>query len=471
MTRCNVFTLNWEKDKRYRHGLKWYAYGHDYPIICPVGQIPSFQLPLENDDHVTAFYVTNLQTGVKTDIIQQLVTFGIGIHNRSEGFQLEYNSIFPISGFESTYYELEMIQGDTTWYSEVLQFVNVWELDRMIKIEYSNAEKLCYDGGAMYYENGFKNWVYIDSTIAKPERKIQERVKEVNGRIFPLQQVTWKEHRFTSHFPEFLIDALSLITLHDFVTIKHEGKEFNVSRFLSTIEWEDRGDIAVFDASFRTDTVISNNGRAIAPQIALSQYCVTPNYSAKNVIQKNGTIWDNGFGFINGDFAVVLEFFNSQIYRLYKRENDNWTLVPLNQNGIIVRVISTNQFWFSYGFILQQPKILSFDETAPDTYTVKARTIPNIYNRVVVRRTDSSEVVIHAGILPDPNGFITHSFNLENVVEVSVQPYSDVEGCDNFQPSDWFVKEITGGISVMGINSTFTVTPELPATAPLTPTP
>ena len=472
MTRANVFSLNWEQSKRYRHGLKWYA-ANDFPILCPIGQIPSFQLPISSADPITAFKIININSGDERDLLNELQGLGLVIRERDEGYQIEYNSVFAIAGFESSYYELQIERGDEIWYSEIVQFVNVWELENMIRVEFSNNEKLCYDGGAIYYDNGYRNWIYICADIAKPIRQYQERVKEVQGRIMPLQQITWKEFRFSTQFPEFLVDAFAIIPLHDFITIQNEARAFNVSRFLVSDEWDDLADVSVVDVEFRTDTVISNNGRAIDPQI--ENCCIPPNYIAEFVITRDSPSFVAGLQIPNR-FAIVDEFNDGRIHRLYKSiAGLAWELVPVSTGQFVVIGEGVNKdYWFGYGALLQQPRIISFDEIAVDSYEVTARTFPNTYNRLVIQRTDSSEVVVNSALLSNQNGLIEYSFDLENVLSISVQPFTLIDGCNNFQPSPFFQKELTGGISVMEINSTFEVCPALPPEiapplSPLTP--
>lgn len=85
-----------------------------------------------------------------------------------------------------------------------------------IKLEWSNS---C-DLGGIYYQSGFSNKLYFDTNIGNPsyEEEIEEQYNGDGVLIATFQRLV-KNYNFQVYAPEYIIDALKLMQLHDTITI------------------------------------------------------------------------------------------------------------------------------------------------------------------------------------------------------------------------------------------------------------
>ena len=90
-----------------------------------------------------------------------------------------------------------------------------------VKIEYSNSVDL----GDIMYHNSFRNRIYIDADVSKPEYEIEEDgIEDADGEFDPTLQKWAKKYTLTFYAQEFLVDALTLMAIHDqiYVTLKND---------------------------------------------------------------------------------------------------------------------------------------------------------------------------------------------------------------------------------------------------------
>lgn len=261
--------LPWYSDLKYQnHRLKYYAYGQIFRLQVEQNQIPPFQFvrPGISGADIFTFTLTEINTGAVTDVTSAVKSAGLNIVTDVAGnYDLiiyPSKSILPTSLLPYGLYYCTMTDTNgSTWYSEV--FAMVQSLAGMVRIEYSHDGDFCYAGGHIDYGNNFKNYVNLKTVLGKPSYEYQEEVEERNGYNFPIQQISYKLFRFEFKAPEYLIDALRVIRMHDFVKVIWEGVEYQVDEFLMEPEWMEWGDIANVVCEFKTDTVVSVNGRGV----------------------------------------------------------------------------------------------------------------------------------------------------------------------------------------------------------------
>ena len=117
------------------------------------------------------------------------------------------------------------------------------------------------DAGAIVYETpDFKNVLYLDAEIAKPEYTFEEEGENRDGYFFPSKMISAKRYKFNFFASEYLLDVMRFIRMADFAEIEYHGQRYSLDTFLITPEWEDNGDVAAVEAVFDTATVAKKIG-------------------------------------------------------------------------------------------------------------------------------------------------------------------------------------------------------------------
>lgn len=172
-------------------------------------------------------------------------------------------SDIDLSLSSGVYYML-MSDGIQTWYSEM--FCIVQDINSYLKIEWWDNNNLVFDSGEIIYKHvvntitgetaEYRNVIYLDTDIGKPDYKFEEDGKERDGYFFAEKQLSEKVYRFTFVAPEYLCDAIRFIRLSDNVQIYKNGIDYIVDSFLADVAWQEQGDLAAVDVEFRTNTVV-----------------------------------------------------------------------------------------------------------------------------------------------------------------------------------------------------------------------
>ena len=72
------------------------------------------------------------------------------------------------------------------------------------------------DFGQIYYAGGYKNIFYYETEIGKPSYEVdQDSNENGNGVEVVLSQVRKKVYQFEVYVPEYMVDALVDMSLHD----------------------------------------------------------------------------------------------------------------------------------------------------------------------------------------------------------------------------------------------------------------
>lgn len=166
------------------------------------------------------------------------------------------------ASFQNGQYYAVMTDRTNTWYSEIFTVVN--DIAPCLKIEWWDLEDFVMDAGTIVYQlpggELFKNALYIQSEIAKPEYLFEEEGESRDGYFFPIKQISEKHYRFAFLASEYLLDVMRFIRMADFAQITKDGHVYKLDTFLITPEWEDNGDVAAVTAEFDTDTVAKKIG-------------------------------------------------------------------------------------------------------------------------------------------------------------------------------------------------------------------
>ena len=267
MNRFNNFSiLPFYSSLDEQNAYKWWVYGRVYPLFASANFLLPFQILFQSDENpfdvvvniwdkdrngYGSFYSYGLQTEVLDFGDYKAVVF--------DGKQLMQPNL-PIGQYFLTV-EIAFDEYSIDLYSEM--FTVVADMSPYLKIEWWDEQDLVFDAGRIIYkttDKRYKQFLYLDADIAKPEYIFEDESEERDGYTFPIKQISEKRYKFSFLASEYLLDVMRFIRMADFVQITYQGKTFLPDSFLITPEWEKEGDVAVVKAEFDTDTVVKKLG-------------------------------------------------------------------------------------------------------------------------------------------------------------------------------------------------------------------
>jgi len=260
----NLSVLPWYTSIEQQNARKWWVYGRIYPLFTQAMFLLPFQIIREHragtsiasfkilkaDGEEVADYTTQINNQIA---IKPFATLGYDV--------IVYRGDLPFTSafFNGQYYAV-MSDGTQIWYSEIFTVVN--DIEPYLKIEWWDVEDFVMDAGTIVYtEPKFKNVLYLDSDLAKPEYPFEEEGETRDGYFFPIKQISEKHYRFKFFASEYLLDVMRFIRMADYAQITYHGQTYKLDTFLITPEWEDNGDVASVEAEFDTATVAKKIGR------------------------------------------------------------------------------------------------------------------------------------------------------------------------------------------------------------------
>lgn len=267
----NLSVLPWYTSIDQQNARKWWVYGRVYPLFTPAGYLLPFQIlfPYISNPVINAciLYDANTNTIVDSSVAHKLTETGFSF----EQFQLlgytvgVYPGGVPVfTSMQNGQYYLRITVNNINYYSEIFTVVN--DITPYLKIEWWDVENFVMDAGVIAYKyaNGtqFKNVLYLQADIAKPEYTFDEEGENRDGYFFPTKQISEKKYRFAFYASEYLLDVMRFIRMADYAEITNAGQRYSLDTFLITPDWEDNGDVAAVEAEFNTATVAKKIGLA-----------------------------------------------------------------------------------------------------------------------------------------------------------------------------------------------------------------
>lgn len=260
----NLSVLPWYTSIEQQNARKWWIYNRVYPLFTPAMFMLPFQIIREHRDGVgISFFRIYTKDGALvgdyTNNIRDFITFK---QFAGRGYDvIVFPGQLPIfTQFENGQYYATLRDGYQTWYSEIFTVVN--DIEPYLKIQWYDTDDFVMDAGTIVYTNPtFKNVLYLDSSIAKPEYPFEEEGETRDGYFFPIKQISEKHYRFKFLASEYLLDVMRFIRMADYATIEYHGQTYKLDTFLITPDWEDNGDVAAVEAEFDTATVAKKIGR------------------------------------------------------------------------------------------------------------------------------------------------------------------------------------------------------------------
>lgn len=364
--------LKWYDSIDKQEHRKWYFYDTIPILPVEINQLPPFQLVRpKTGAQITRFDLVNFKTGVVTDVLSSVAAGGLQVlESSNKTYDIVYypatvRIASPI--FDQGGYYAVMSDGVNTWYSEVFTMKNY--LGDHIKIEWCHARDFDYPGGHIQYTssgygNGFKNYLWVDTDIAKPQYIYEREVVNRDGQVFPRKQIRKKQYRFDYIGPESLLDVISIIELHDDVKIYDKnGNTLEVNEFeISEPEWSQQGNLAALTVTFVTDKVIVpiyGNGTSVGICEVAAGTCIPSTgsfYVVKSHILINGPEWLMGYYFdqngnktnlSNGDYVTAGSGGTRRLYQY--NSPDDFTVIDLLGFYTKIWYENTNEYWYDRG--------------------------------------------------------------------------------------------------------------------------
>ena len=261
----NLSVLPWYTSIDQQNARKWWVYGRVYPLFTPAGFILPFQIivPHVETPNLANFVLMDANTNTFVrEITMELADTGLTTKQfPAFGYDVVvYPGMLPAidSLLNGRYYFIASVNS-VTYYSEIFTVVN--DIQPYLKITWWDSEDFTMDAGTIVYKSpAFKNVLYIQSDIAKPQYEFEEEGETRDGYFFPTKQISEKRYRFNFLASEYLLDVMRFIRMADFAELEYHGQRYSLDTFLITPEWEDNGDVAAVEAVFDTATVAKKIG-------------------------------------------------------------------------------------------------------------------------------------------------------------------------------------------------------------------
>lgn len=266
----NLSVLPFYTSIEQQNARRWWVYGRIYPLFCGTSLLP-FQL--QTDIDFVELAVNQFRIELYNAHTEQLVLtlsdmrYAMRSVNIDGKLLLMYRGEYELGTLDSEgqyYLKLTLLLNpNRVYYSEV--FTLVMDLQPYLKIEWWDVENFVMDAGTIVYDGMFKNRLYLQSDLAKPEYPFEEEGENRDGYFFPIKQISEKHYRFKFFASEYLLDVMRFIRMADYALVEYHGQTYSLDTFLITPEWENNGDVASVEAEFDTATVAKKIGRGIIP--------------------------------------------------------------------------------------------------------------------------------------------------------------------------------------------------------------
>ena len=243
-----------------------YSYGEVICLIADSRRILPFQSPIDlTSISITTVELISKDQATTIDITTSIVTAGLSIKAFTDYNLLIFPSITQLSiTIAPGQWYLKYTFNDDIKYSEVFTSIVAPE-DTYIKIIYWGEVNIEYKGGEIDYNDDYKNYIYVDSYIGKPEYPLLEELDNRDGYTYIKHQISEKRFQFEFICAEYMADALRILNLHDHIQINlPDGRIYDVENALVTPKWDEVGYKAIETIEFDVgDTIIKKIGYGV----------------------------------------------------------------------------------------------------------------------------------------------------------------------------------------------------------------
>ena len=260
----NLSVLPWYTSEEQRNARKWWLYGKVYPLYCYGGQVLPFQLMrTHRAETIQSVFLYREDETLVQEVTGEMIVNGLVIVPfTSLGYDvIVYPGLLQVlPSLDNGRYFLTMSDGVEEWYSEIFTVVN--NIQPYLKIEWWDMENFVMDAGTIVYTSpNFRNVLYLQADLAKPEYLFTEEGEERDGYFFAEKQISEKRYHFKFWASEYLLDVLRLAPMADYIRVTYRGRIYNLDSLILSPEWEAAGDVAAVSAQFDTATVAKKLGR------------------------------------------------------------------------------------------------------------------------------------------------------------------------------------------------------------------
>lgn len=261
----NFNPLPWYNDISRQDWRKSYAYGTVYPLFAPANILLPFQIfRAHSTAEVTAVELYTKGGAYVQDITQAMQEAGLTVISIDDfaGYDviLYPANLYMATAMQDGQYYLRLTDGVSEWYSEV--FTVVQDVTPYLCVEWWDDTNAVFDNGGIAYQNGYKNRIYLNTELGKPDYEFEEEGEDRDGYYFAEKQISEKTYKFSFLAPEYLCDAMRIARLSDYVRVTSAGIVYDCDTFLITPEWKGTGALASVEAEMQTDTVVKKIGKA-----------------------------------------------------------------------------------------------------------------------------------------------------------------------------------------------------------------
>lgn len=436
MTPNDLNTIKWYSSIQERNDSQKRATGPKYNLIASIYRFPPFDFTFDpTGGSITYFRLHSLEDGSITNIIQPLVDTGLSDNQESnqgspfDAYRYPSGVNAPLGITPGVYYAEIHDNASGIWYTDDILFVD--DVDKMVTLEWWHMEKFKYAGRFIKYDYPFKHRCVFPTEIGKPIYQINKQGNTRDGKFFPSQTVSYKEHRFWFIAPEHLLDALRVVDQHDCKQIKHKGKTYDVDEIRWNIDWVADGNIAHVECIFITDTVAVVNGRKLSSKIygVEDGGCLSVAHTALGVITEGERVF-NGSPIEDGDIFVIQGMaLEEKTLKAYNATTDSFDAVAIAGDAIVyVANISTYYIQKTY---LQGPEITTVNSSP---WSVQGIAFPNTTVEVWLRDDSGNEWLAAVGTRDEFEG-AGISFDPGDATEIEVRLNSTK--CEDLAKSGW----------------------------------
>jgi hypothetical protein len=165
-----------------------------------------------------------------------------------------------ISNKEGRYYLMMTLSDNTYLYSDV--FTLIADTSGYVLVQWWDNEDFVMDGCRIVYSTGYRNTLWLQTQLGKPDYEFSEEGETRDGYFFPEKMVSEKTYKCTILASEYLCDIMRFIRLSDYVFVQDQyGNTYRCDTFLITPKWETQGNVASVEIEFTCFTVAKKIGR------------------------------------------------------------------------------------------------------------------------------------------------------------------------------------------------------------------